>query len=39
MHWDWQVFCNSTLSGEATACLGAAGDITYLQWMISAWGW
>ena len=39
MHWDWQVCCNSTLSGEATACFGAAGDITYLQWMISAWGW
>lgn len=39
MHWDWQVFCNSTLSGEATACFGAAGDITYLQWMMSAWGW
>jgi glutamate/aspartate transport system permease protein len=39
MHWDWQVFCNSTLSGEVTACFGAAGDITYLQWMISAWGW
>lgn len=39
MHWDWQVFCNSTLSGEATACFGATGDITYLQWMISAWGW
>ena len=39
MHWDWQVFCNSTLSGEAAACFGAAGDITYLQWMISAWGW
>ncbi len=39
MHWDWQVFCNSTLSGEATACFGAGGDITYLQWMVSAWGW
>jgi len=39
MHWDWQVFCTSTLSGETTACFGAAGDITYLQWMISAWGW
>lgn len=39
MHWDWQVFCNSTFSGEATACFGAAGDITYLQWMMSAWGW
>lgn len=39
MQWDWQVFCTSTLSGEATACFGAAGDITYLQWMMSAWGW
>jgi glutamate/aspartate transport system permease protein len=39
MHWDWQVFCTSTVSGEATACFGATGDITYLQWMISAWGW
>lgn len=39
MQWDWQVFCTSTLSGEATACFGAAGDMTYVQWMISAWGW
>ena len=39
MHWDWQIFCNSTLSGEALSCFGAAGDMTYLQWMISAWGW
>ncbi len=39
MHWDWQVFCTSTFSGEAAACFGTAGDITYLQWMISAWGW
>lgn len=39
MHWDWQIFCTSTLSGEATACFGTAGDITYLQWMMSAWGW
>lgn len=39
MHWDWEIFCNSTLSGEAIACFGATGDMTYLQWMISAWGW
>jgi glutamate/aspartate transport system permease protein len=39
MHWDWQIFCHSTLSGEPAACFGAGGDITYLQWMISAWGW
>ena len=40
MQWDWQVFCNSTISGEATAsCFGSGGDVTYLQWMLSAWGW
>ena len=40
MSWDWQVFCNSTITGEAAAgCLGHGGDVTYLQWMISAWGW
>lgn len=39
MHWDWQVFCTSTLSGEAAACFGTTGDVTYLQWMMSAWGW
>lgn len=39
MRWDWDIFCTSTLSGEATACLGTVGNITYLQWMISAWGW
>lgn len=38
MAWDWQVFCRSTISAEATACFGGAGDITYLQWMLSAWG-
>lgn len=40
MQWDWQVFCKSTISGEATpACFGSAGDVSYLQWMLSAWGW
>ena len=40
MSWDWQVFCNSTITGEATkSCFGHGGDITYLQWMLSAWGW
>ncbi|MCA0242632.1 MAG: amino acid ABC transporter permease [Proteobacteria bacterium] len=38
--WDWQVFCKDTVSGEVTAsCFGKGGDITYLQWMLSAWGW
>jgi len=40
MSWDWQVFCKNTLDGEVIAsCFGSNGDITYLQWMFSAWGW
>lgn len=38
--WDWQVFCKETTSGEVVAsCFGTGGDITYLQWLMSAWGW
>ena len=38
--WDWQVFCKDTVSGDvAPRCFGSGGDITYLQWMLSAWGW
>lgn len=40
MSWDWQVFCKNTIDGEVVAsCFGSGGDITYLQWMLSAWGW
>jgi glutamate/aspartate transport system permease protein len=40
MSWDWQVFCKNTLDGEVIAsCFGSGGDITYLDWMLSAWGW
>jgi len=40
MAWDWQVFCKETTSGEQVAsCFGRGGDITYLDWMLSAWGW
>ena len=39
-NWDWQVFCKNTLDGEVlSGCFGSNGDITYLQWMLSAWGW
>ena len=39
-NWDWQVFCKSTTEGEVVAgCFGSNGDITYLDWLISAWGW
>ncbi len=40
MVWDWQVFCKETTSGSAVAsCFGRGGDITYLDWLLSAWGW
>jgi glutamate/aspartate transport system permease protein len=40
MSWDWQVFCEDTITREATpSCLGQGGDITYLDWLLSAWGW
>lgn len=40
MSWDWQVFCKNTIDGEVVAsCFGSGGEITYLQWMLSAWGW
>jgi len=40
MAWDWQVFCQDTLDREVVqGCFGKNGDITYLDWMLSAWGW
>ena len=35
-----QVFCKETTSGEqAPGCFGKGSDITYLDWILSAWGW
>jgi len=40
MTWDWQVFCKDTTSGDAVqGCFGRGGDVTYLNWIFSAWGW
>ena len=40
MRWDWQFFCDDTVTLEPTpGCFGQNGDITYLDWLISAWGW
>jgi glutamate/aspartate transport system permease protein len=40
MAWDWQVFCKETTTGETlSSCFGKGGDITYLDWIFSAWGW
>ena len=39
-NWDWQVFCKNTIDGEVMPrCFGSGGDITYLEWLFSAWGW
>lgn len=39
-NWDWQVFCKDTATGDVLAgCMGSGQDISYLQWMLSAWGW
>ena len=40
MAWDWQVFCKNTTEGTLEpGCWAKGGDITYLEWMINAWGW
>ena len=40
MSWDWQVFCTDTLDQAVVpGCFGKGGDITYLDWLLSAWGW
>jgi glutamate/aspartate transport system permease protein len=40
MSWDWQVFCQDTMDKDVVqSCFGKGGDITYLDWMLSAWGW
>ena len=40
MAMDWMVFCKDTLSGDVMpGCLGSGRDITYLNWLFSAWGW
>jgi len=37
---DWQVFCKDTISGDyAPKCFGAKGELTYLDWILTAWGW
>ncbi|WP_225780926.1 amino acid ABC transporter permease [Xenophilus sp. Marseille-Q4582] len=39
-NWDWQVFCKDTIEGEVVPrCFGSGGSVTYLDWMLSAWGW
>lgn len=40
MDLDWTVFCKDTISGDtAPNCFGAKGELTYLDWIVNAWGW
>jgi len=40
MAWDWQVYCKDTVDGTAVpGCFGTGDSYTYLNWMLSAWGW
>ncbi|QXL84437.1 amino acid ABC transporter permease [Comamonas sp. NLF-1-9] len=40
MAMDWEVFCKDTLDGVVqSGCFGNGRDITYLDWLLSAWGW
>ena len=37
---DWEMFCKDTLSGNVVpGCFGHGRDITYLNWLFTAWGW
>jgi hypothetical protein len=37
---DWQVFCKETTTGDLVeGCFGRGVDQTYLNWILSAWGW
>lgn len=43
MAWNWEVFCKETTTGEMVpGCLAGfakGSDQTYLNWIITAWGW
>jgi glutamate/aspartate transport system permease protein len=37
---DWSIFCRSTTGNvQLAGCLGQNGELSYLQWLLSAWGW
>ncbi len=40
MNLDWQIFCKSTTgAAQLPGCFGHGGESSYLQWLLSAWGW
>ena len=37
---DWQICCKRTTGAtQLPACFGHGGETSYLQWLLSAWGW
>ncbi len=40
MNLDWPIFCKSTTgAAQLAGCFGHGGEASYLQWLLSAWGW
>lgn len=40
MNLDWPIFCKSTTgAAQLAGCFGHGGETSYLQWLLSAWGW
>ena len=40
MSLEWSIFCRSTTGTTQLAdCFGQNGELSYLQWLLSAWGW
>jgi glutamate/aspartate transport system permease protein len=40
MNLEWPIFCRGLLSGAPIeGCFGVGADTTYLDWLLSAWGW
>ncbi len=40
MSLEWDVFCRSTTgNAQVAGCFGHGGELSYLQWLLSAWGW
>ncbi len=40
MNLDWQILCKSTTGpAQLPGCFGHGGETSYLQWLLSAWGW
>ncbi len=40
MNLDFNIFCKSTTgAAQLPGCFGQGGETSYLQWLLSAWGW